>query len=1048
MRRMLQSALIVFALHTAVSIAPASARVLDDFESLQGWQAQPASGVKATLALESVGTGHALRMDFDFQKGGGYAVLRKAITADVPAHYEFTFRLRARAKPNHVEFKLVDASGENVWWSVTRDHAFTGEWETFRIKKRHVSFAWGPRPGDLQRFAALEFAITAGQGGEGSVWFDDLTLDSMPPPPPWPPVASVVTPLAGRAAVDGDSLTGWVPKGTLTLDLGARQEFGGLALRWAPTGDVASRVQGLPLTLERSDDGKRWHRLAATRLTDRGRDLFRAPESEARFLRLTPQRVPAGMRLASLEFRSLAWGASPDSLWREHGRHRRRGELPRAMLGERARWAVVGVDRAREEALLSEDGALEVGKGQWSVEPFVVTSQGVVRWSDVTREHGLADGDLPMPWVRWRHPSVELTTSVFAEGVPGRSSVLARYRVHNPLTHPTRVTLALAIRPFQVNPPAQFLNAPGGVARISRLERAGGRVLVDGVRGVLSLTQVDGYMARRAASGDVAMALADMKRTQSPASETLVDSSGLGSGALLYTLELPAGGEREVLLRVPLDRAPSKADAMSPAEFDASERSVRASWREKLDRLTLEIPGEGAELARLVRSQLAWLLINRDGAAIQPGSRSYERSWIRDGSLSCSAMLMLGHGEDVLDYIRWFTPFLYADGKVPCCVDHRGSDPVPEHDSDGEYLFLLAEYVRRTGDLDGIRPFWPSAIGVAHHLDSLRLQRRTPEWRTPERAHFFGLLPPSISHEGYSAKPMHSYWDDLFALRGFKDVIELARRFEDRATEARYSAVLDTFSRDLRASVEATMRVHRIDYMPGCADLGDADATSTTIALTPVAAEGVLPMDAVRATFEDYWGFFQRRASGEESWDAFTPYEVRVIGSMARLGHRDRALALTEWFLAHRDPPAWNQWAEVVARDTLAQRFIGDIPHTWVGSDFVRSVLDLVAYEDETAQQLVIGASVSPKWFAAGDTLRLAGLPTRWGRLETETRATSTGFEVRVGALSPVPAGGVVVCDPGSSRASEVLLDGAPVRADGQGRVRLARVPATVTFRR
>jgi len=1027
--------------------SPAAARVLDDFESLQGWQAQPASGVRATLALEPIERGHALRMDFDFQKGGGYAVVRKAIAAEVPADYEFTFRIRARSKPNHVEFKLVDASGENVWWSVRRDHAFTGEWETFRIKQRHVSFAWGPQPGELRKFAALEFAITAGQGGEGSVWLDDLTLDSLPPAPPWPPVARAVMPGTARSAFDADPGTAWRPRGPLVLDLGSRREFGGLALQWTDASGAAPL--GVPFTLEQSDDGRRWRPLAAWRVTAPGRDLLRAPESEARYLRLTPQRVASGVRLASFEFRSLAWGASTDSVWREHGRQRARGELPRAMLGEMTRWAVVGVDRAREEALFGEDGAFEAGKGLWSVEPFVLTAQGPVRWSDVTREHGLLDGDLPMPWVRWRHAQVELTTSVFAEGAPGHSSLMARYRVRNPQVKAARVTLALALRPFQVNPPAQFLNAPGGVARIARIERTGDRVLIDGTRGVTSLTPADGFIARAAAEGDVAAHLAALPAAALAAGDVrLEDATGLASGALLYTLDLPAGGEREVLLRVPLDRAPSASDVLTPAAFDSSERAVRAQWREKLDRLTLELPGEGAELARLVRSQLAWLLVNRDGAAIQPGSRSYERSWIRDGSLSCSAMLMLGHGEDVLDYIRWFTPYLYADGKVPCCVDHRGSDPVPEHDSDGQYLFLLAEYVRRTGDLESVRPFWPTALGVAHHLDSLRLQRRTPEWRVPERAHFLGLLPPSISHEGYSAKPMHSYWDDLFALRGFKDVIELAGRFGDAATITRYSAVLDTFSRDLHASVLAAMRVHGIDYMPGCADLGDFDATSTTVALTPAAAEHALPMAAVRESFERYWRFFERRRRGEEAWEAYTPYEVRVIGAMARLGHRDRALALTDWFLAHRAPPAWNQWAEVVWRDTLTQRFIGDIPHTWVGSDFVRSVLDLVAYEDETAQQLVIGAGVSPRWFAAGDTLRLAGLPTRWGRLATETRATGTGFEVRVAGLAQAPAGGIRVQDPGETPARRVLLDGIPVRPAADGSVLLRQSQAVLRFER
>ena len=32
-----------------------------------------------------------------------------------------------------------------------------------------------------------------------------------------------------------------------------------------------------------------------------------------------------------------------------------------------------------------------------------------------------------------------------------------------------------------------------------------------------------------------------------------------------------------------------------------------------------------------------------------------------------------------------------------------------------------------------------------------------------------GLVTESISHEGYSAKPVHSYWDDFWALRGLDD---------------------------------------------------------------------------------------------------------------------------------------------------------------------------------------------------------------------------------------------------------------------------------------
>lgn len=46
---------------------------------------------------------------------------------------------------------------------------------------------------------------------------------------------------------------------------------------------------------------------------------------------------------------------------------------------------------------------------------------------------------------------------------------------------------------------------------------------------------------------------------------------------------------------------------------------------------------------------------------------------------------------------------------------------------------------------------------------------------------------------------------------------------------------------DLEASVAEAMAVHGIDYVPGCANLGDFEANSTTIALDPCAAAALMP---------------------------------------------------------------------------------------------------------------------------------------------------------------------------------------------------------------
>ena len=50
------------------------------------------------------------------------------------------------------------------------------------LKKRHITFAWGPQGGgELKRLASIEFSITAGSGGKGTVWIDALTFTPLEP---------------------------------------------------------------------------------------------------------------------------------------------------------------------------------------------------------------------------------------------------------------------------------------------------------------------------------------------------------------------------------------------------------------------------------------------------------------------------------------------------------------------------------------------------------------------------------------------------------------------------------------------------------------------------------------------------------------------------------------------------------------------------------------------------------------------------------------------------------------------------------------------------
>jgi hypothetical protein len=1014
-------ALLVTAVVLVAAGAAGQTRVLDDFAGVGAWTAAPAEGVSTALAADA----GALRVDVDFHGGGGWAAFRRPMPLDLPANYVFSFRVRGELPPNTLEFKLVDASGDNVWWSTRRDFAFASEWQTVTVRRRNIAFAWGPAGGgELAHMAALEIAITAGGGGKGSVWLDDLTFAELPAarPATGPPLASASASLAGQTpavAVDGNASTAWrAPAGPawLQLDLGAPREYGGVVLTWAT---AATR---LDYEVQASDDGGSWTTARAVVGSNGGADFVALPDGESRFLRVALRDAAAAPGLAEVEVMPAAFGESANAVYAEMARRAPRGRFPRAFIGEQSYWTVVGADGSPHEGLLSEDGALEVDKGQLSVEPFVLLDGRLVAWADVTVTQSLADDYLPIPTVTWTHPRLLLEVTALAAGDAAASSLLARYTVRNPGQEPLRATLFLALRPLQVNPPTQFLNGAGGVAWVSDVARDEDGVLVDRTRRVLVRPAPSGFGATTFDEGEISERLA---AGALPAAAAVHDPEGHASAALAFAIDIPPGGRWAAELESPFPgAAPGGRPALAAGRFDEALETARVAWREKLNRVTISLPRAGKAYEDTLRSTLAYILVNRDGPAIQPGSRAYERSWIRDGSLTSTALLRLGHSAEVREFIDWFARYQFPSGKVPCCVDARGADPVAENDSNGELLYLLGEYRATTHDDAFAAAHWDTVERAVDYLDTLRRQRRTDAYRAPDKQVFFGLLPESISHEGYSAKPMHSYWDDFWALRGLQEAITIAEALGHQAEAARFIAIYDEFRSDLYVSIFLAMRQHGIDYLPGCAELGDFDPTSTTVAVSPGLELSSLSPEPLGRTFERYWNESVARRDGTRQWDAYTPYELRTVGVMVQLGWRDRAQAMLDYFMHDRRPAAWNQWAEVVDRDPRHARFIGDMPHTWVGSDFIRSFLDVLAYERDHDQALVVMAGVPRAWIDDPEGIVVSGLRTRWGPLSYRARSENGVILVDVADGVTVPAGGVVIDLPLDRPPHRVTVDG------------------------
>ncbi|HEX6199772.1 MAG TPA: hypothetical protein VF150_05860, partial [Thermoanaerobaculia bacterium] len=226
-----------------------------------------------------------------------------------------------------------------------------------------------------------------------------------------------------------------------------------------------------------------------------------------------------------------------------------------------------------------------------------------------------------------------------------------------------------------------------------------------------------------------------------------------------------------------------------------------------------------------------------------------------------------------------------------------------------------------------------------------------------------------------------------------------------------------------------------------------------------------LPDDPLEATFERYWRGVQERWPGgpddhasTTGWDAYTPYEIRHVGAFVRLGRKSEAHELLAHFLADRRPVEWNAWPEVVTRDPREARFLGDLPHGWVASDFVRSVLDLFAYEEREAERLVLGAGVPAEWLAGKDGgIAVRHLGTPWGELSyrLEGLPDEAGGGVRYtieGLAGPaaagMPPGGIALEYPlpaPDGLPAAATADGEPAEVE-DGRVIVRELPTIVEW--
>jgi len=208
----------------------------------------------------------------------------------------------------------------------------------------------------------------------------------------------------------------------------------------------------------------------------------------------------------------------------------------------------------------------------------------------------------------------------------------------------------------------------------------------------------------------------------------------------------------------------------------------------------------------------------------------------------------------------------------------------------------------------------------------------------------------------------------------------------------------------------------------------------------------VLPAAAIDRTFDEYLSNFRKRRRGEVDWSNYSPYEIRIIGALVRLGKRQTAFELAQFFLADRRPPAWNQWPEIAWRDPRSPGHMGDLPHAWIAAEFVLAFRSMLAFEREADQALVVAAGIPAEWLEVDGGVGVDGLPTWYGTLGFTMRRDGEAVDMDLTLTGDVriPAGGIVVQPPGDAPLRAVVVNGEPSTRFTGTQATIEELPAKV----
>jgi hypothetical protein len=691
-------------------------------------------------------------------------------------------------------------------------------------------------------------------------------------------------------------------------------------------------------------------------------------------------------------------------------------------------WTIVGAPYASSVALIGADGSF-VPRNHGPAVSFWLYDMDAAVLVDPAQHSPrlhLDDDYLPIVSSAWDAGELHVDTTYFT-GWPGgnvamwftdtgagsdQAVTFVRMTVSTTSLVTRRLAVFVAVRPFGVERDMHAVDSAGCQVETATLV-ADGAVVLTGAQ------PASGCGAGALADGDVgSFAL----QNRLPRISSVADPGHRAESMLRLDVTPGPGAPRVLEFRAPAARiepTPDRLDALIAGSFERERARVADAWRSALSRTTFDV--SDARFSNAFRASQAYLLLNRDGPTPRSGPLAHDAFWVRDATYVGQALERIGYAAEDRATLEALTRTQRVDGSFPAITDAGGARPVDEWDAQGEAIAALVAHYRFGHDKAWLARVYPGVALAARFLDALRGSTLSDERETRS------LMPANLSAEDLGSATWHHYWDDLWAVTGYREAAFAARESGNTPDAVDFEARADDLQAALLRSISLVQARTGVGYVPNGPDDVDTSAMArgTTPALWPVRSlHGPQAQDLLGTSFCAYYQMWLEPQGGgyRHVEGTLWPYGgLGIAHAMLRLGLLQPTWQILDWTIGHQTVPGAYAWGEGV-NPTNGGLELGDMPHSWAAAELIGLLRDLVVAEQDGWLQ--VNSGIPDTWLEPGKHVSLHDAPTEYGPVSISLIRTAADLNVTVDGSPPL---GWRLRLPGTP--TQITVDGSPVTA-------------------